>query len=420
MNINAPVNESGSGTGFTKTGRGTLLHPHANFNPSGTIWIKEGLFLRNGNATPSFKGDVVVGGGAFPAKLVIGASCHNNTLAAAKNLAILPGGSLVFEKSAAISSLNQLVITNGFLDCFGGTCGQPMTSTEEIKFSFKGATVTNATISVWGGTLEVLAAEKPSVLYGSLAYTAEKDQAVENGAAPVDLLVDGDFSAASRGVNYAGPGTMVLRVGDHVSMWGGAAGRAFNVYAGEFFFESSESAGIGMGTNNVVVAAGATYGAVGRHVGAEVPLRGRWGNVSVNGAAGNPAIFAIGRKEIATGALLPGTYTMGSAEQTNDVTLAANSVLQIAADRTSFSKLVVNGTLTIADNDTLAITGPADAAALPYGEHVIVETREAMSRQFANVTYNGSPLSVAQGRVVQESNRIVFNRKRRHTIIVVH
>ena len=204
-------------------------------------------------------------------------------------------------------------------------------------------------------------------------------------------MVVGDLAGSNRGINKAGDGTMLVRCEDHISTWGGMAGRAFEINGGRFFIESSAD-GIGMGTNNVVVASGAAYGGVGRHVGAPINLRGLWGNVTLNGAQDAPASLIPGMIDESTGAIAPGTFTIGSADQTNNVTFVNSCKLQIAADASGVSGLVVNGMFTLSRNDELAIVGPEDPRQILPGTYEIVKTREPMNEDFASVTYNGGAL----------------------------
>ena len=147
-----------------------------------------------------------------------------------------------------------------------------------------------------------------------------------------------------------------------------------------------------MGTNNVVVASGAAYGGVGRHVGAPINLHGLCGNVTLNGAQDAPASLVPGSIDENTGAIAPGIFTIGSVDQTNNVTFVNSCKLQIAADASGVSGLVVNGTFTLSGNDELAIVGPADPRQILPGTYEIVKTREPMNEYFASVTYNGGAL----------------------------
>ena len=246
-----------------------------------------------------------------------------------------------------------------------------------------------------GGVLHLVAADIPSALYGTLQFNTGYDIDVPDGTAPVDFLVSGNVVGSNRGINKTGAGTMLIRCEDHIDTWGGTAGRDFNVYNGALFLESGDD-GIGMGTNNVVVAPGATYGGVGRHVGAPVDLRGLWGNVTLNGADGNRAVFVPGRIDPATGAIAPGTYHMGNSEQTNNVISTGYAELRCHVDATGASCLAVDGRLELSATDRLAIVGPAKIRPATY---TLATFTNGFANRFADVTVNGEDVSLFKGSV---------------------
>ena len=197
-------------------------------------------------------------------------------------------------------------------------------------------------------------------------------------------------------------------------------GRDFNVSGGTFILQSETE--IGLGTNNIAVAAGATLGGTGHQVGGIDPdqaIRGLRGNITLNGASGNPATLAPGTVNYETGAFIPGTFTIGSAAQTNNVTFAGSGVLRIGVTTEVASKLVVNGLLTLSESAELAIVGPEDPKKLPQGEHVIVSTKEPLAGEFTSVTYNGVALVDSVGKVKYESNAVIFRVSTRGLTITV-
>lgn len=396
LDINAPFVNRAEGSILLKKGAGTLVHSGQSWGAiTAPVWVQEGEYVRSGNGYPEFRGDVVVGGCGHAATVTVTESAAQSVIIKPSILDIRPLGRVNLPGLGKYYYQETLRIDHGVLDGGGGTsfCMYNDSDTEITpEYVFDGGVALNATIIVAaGGALTIKPSESMSGIYGSLTFYENHTLIVPNGDAPIDFLVSGDFSGANRDINKDGDGTLVIRCGETFSTWGGAAGKPFNVYAGEMFLECSDT-GIGLGTNNVIVAAGATYGGVGRHVGAEVHLRGRWGNVTLNGEEGKTATFAIGRKDERTGKLLPGRYVMGSTEQENDLTFNTNCTLRIGATAEGVSGLVVNGTFTLSGNDVLAIEGPEDLYELTPGTYELVRTSQPMNLPFASVTYNGGAL----------------------------
>ena len=400
------VNE---GTSIEKTGSGLLVLSGAFFepaNPLGTsLWVKEGRLSRTGNGYPSLKvGRVIVGGDGSNASIDFGSGTHITKFPAWGFVDVRAGGRIGFGSNPPGEQyLERLSIDHGVVDASGSQftmSNDSATSDQGAEYVFKGGVLQNGSILLNNasstGKLTIYADDDPSYIYGTLKTTFGNgsDIDVPDGSAFVDFVIVGDLSAGNRYFHKTGAGTLAVRCTEQISTWSGAAGRPFEVNGGAFYFESSETAGIGMGTNNVVVAAGATYGAVGRHVGAYVNLRGNIGNVILNGAAETETktTFAIGRIDVETGALAHGTYVIGSEEHVGNVTFNTAGTLKIAADASGVSGLVVNGTFTLSGNDELAIVGPAHPRQILPGTYEIVKTREPMNEDFASVTYNGGAL----------------------------
>ena len=405
------LQKADEGVKVVKTGPGTVLHAGQIWNPTNTFWVKEGTYIRSGAGYPEFRSDIVVGGAGKDAVLTVLPSANQSLVLATSVVDVRAKGRLELPALGKYYYLETLKIDHGVIDGGGDTtfCMSNQGATEcGTEYTLDGGTLSNGTIVVvFGGLLTICESDISSRIFGTLSFNTGYDIEVPDGTAPVDFMVVGDLAGSNRGINKAGAGTMLVRCEDHISTWGGTAGRTFEIKGGRFFIESSAD-GIGMGTNNVVVASGAAYGGVGRHVGAPINLRGLWGNVTLNGAEDAPASLIPGTIDESTGAIAPGTFTIGSADQTNNVTFVNSCKLQIGADRESVSKLVVNGLLTLSGSDELAIVGPEDPKKLPSGEHVIVSTKEAMNAPFASVTYNGEPLTSSFGRIKHLSNSIVF------------
>lgn len=389
------LEKADEGVKLVKTGPGTVLHAGQTWNPTNTFWVKEGTYIRSGAGYPEFRSDVVVGGAGKDAVLTVLPSANQTFVLATSVVDVRAKGRLELPALGKYYYLETLKIDHGVIDGGGDTafCMSNQGATEcGTEYTLDGGTLSNGTIVVVsGGHLSICESDIPSRIFGTLGFNTGYDIDVPNGTAPVDFMVVGDLDGANRGINKAGDGTMLVRCEDHVSTWGGTAGRNFEIKCGRFFIESAAN-GIGMGTNNVVVASGAAYGGVGRHVGAPIEGRGLIGNITFNGAEGAPASFVPGYIDENTGAIAPGTFIVGSEEQTNNVTFVNSCKLQIAADASGVSGLVVNGTFTLSGNDELAIVGPADPRQILPGTYEIVKAKEPMNEDFASVTYNGGAL----------------------------
>ena len=389
------LQKADEGVKLVKTGPGTVLHTGPTWNPTNTFWVKEGTYIRSGAGYPEFRSDIVVGGAGKDAVLTVLPSADQSLVLATSVVDVRAKGRLELPALDKYYYLETLKIDHGVIDGGGDTafCMSNQGATEcGTEYTLDGGTLSNGTIVVvYGGLLTICESDIPSRIFGTLSFNTGYDIEVPDGTAPVDFMVVGDLVGSNRGINKAGAGTMLVRCEDHISTWGGTAGRAFEIKGGRFFIESSAD-GIGMGTNNVVVASGAAYGGVGRHVGAPIQNRGLIGNVTLNGAENAPASLVPGLIDESTGAIAPGTFTIGSADQTNNVTFVNSCKLQIAADASGVSGLVVNGTFTLSGNDELAIVGPADPRQILPGTYEIVKTKEPMNEYFASVTYNGGAL----------------------------
>lgn len=416
------LQKADEGVKLVKTGPGTVLHTGPTWNPTNTFWVKEGTYIRSGAGYPEFRSDIVVGGAGKDAVLTVLPSANQSLVVATSVIDVRAKGRLELPALGKYYYLETLKIDHGVIDGGGDTafCMSNQGATEcGTEYTLDGGTLSNGTIVVvYGGRLSICESDIPSRIFGSLSFNTGYDIEVPDGTAPVDFMIVGDLAGSNRGINKDGGGTMLVRCEDHISTWGGTAGRAFEIKGGRFFIESSAD-GIGMGTNNVVVASGAAYGGVGRHVGAPINLYGLCGNVTLNGAQDAPASLIPGMIDESTGAIAPGTFTIGSADQTNNVTFVNSCKLQIAADRESVSKLVVNGLLTLSGSDELAIVGPEDPKKLPQGEHVIVSTKEPLADVFTSVTYNGVALVDSVGKVKYESNAVIFRVSTRGLTITV-
>ena len=140
------------------------------------------------------------------------------------------------------------------------------------------------------------------------------------------------------------------------------------------------------------MAAGATLGGTGFVGGTER------GDVAVAGSATNPGVIAPGSIDETTGARIHGTLTVGSAAQTNLVSMGAWTKLVVGAGardpatrRSGVDKLLVHGALEIGENATLDLVShsAADPKDIRGGTYTIVEADQIVG-SFATVLKPGN------------------------------
>ena len=386
--------------GLTKTGPGTLSFGNAYGNEyMGTTYVAEGcLDLKSYN---SIRADLIVGDGVHDASVVVADGTHIQVISQLAPITVRTNGYVRMSALATPGTLYGEVyrIYGGTLDFGGNTIYQYNQAATEWgpEFVMEGGTFTNGTFNLTS-SMEILPSDRTSAIYGTLSFGTGYTMDVPDGTAPVDFLVDGNLMGLNRGINKGGAGMMVVRCEDAISTWGGVAGRPFNVYGGRFFIESSDT-GIGMGTNNVLVAAGASYGGIGRHVGALVQNRGVQGNVTLTGTEQARAAFVPGRIDLETGAVHPGTFIQGSEEQDGDVTFVDYGELRCAIEKDlGASCLSVNGTLTLSAHVNLAVVDTVDRR-IPPGKYTLATFSKGLVGRFESITVNGVDVAETPGSV---------------------
>lgn len=404
------LNETEAETDLVKEGAGTLELQGAYDNHTGDTIVRAGTLHRTGNGFPAQKGNIFVGGGDEPAEILFGPVANETMTYSYKDIVVSTNGTIRYEPRATAvgaSYHEYLRVDHGTMD-LGGKMFVTYNRAETdrgMEYALCGATITNGGLQItYGSDFHIDQADIPTRIFGRLNFTTAYDITVPDGESPVDFLIDGDLKGDARGIHKAGPGTMLVRCADHIETWGGTGGRLFEIKGGAFHIESSDD-GIGMGTNNIVVAAGATYGGVGRHVGAPVQ-NGLWGNVTLNGTAEARATFLPGRMDPDTGAITPGTYHVGNETQTNNVTFASYGELRCPLSAEGASCLSVNGRLYLSGNDLLSIEGPEK---LPAGEYTLATFANGYSNRFAEIKVNGIDLANSPGAVTYrdaEGNRL--------------
>ena len=386
--------------GLTKTGPGTLSFGNTYGNEyMGTTYVVEGrLDLKSYN---SIRADLVVGDGVHDASVVVADGTHIQVISQLAPITVRTNG---YVRMSALSTPGTVYgevyrIYGGTLNFGGNTIYQYNQAATEWgpEFVMEGGTFTNGTFTL-ASTMEILPSDRTSAIYGTLNFNIPYTMDIPDGTAPVDFLVDGDLKGLNRGIHKGGAGTMLVRCEDAISTWGGVAGRDFNIYGGRFFIESSDT-GIGMGTNDVLVAAGASYGGVGRHVGAFVQNRGVKGDVTLTGTEQARAVFVPGRIDLETGAVHPGTFIQGSEEQDGDVTFVDYGELRCAIEKDlGASCLAVNGTLTLSAHVNLVVVDTVDRR-IPPGKYTLATFSRGLAGRFESITVNGVDVADTPGSV---------------------
>ena len=394
LNLSANTLTASDGTAVEKTGPGTLLWSGTACDAAGSaLWVKQGKLVRTGNGYPSLQvNKLIVGGAGSDAVVEFGEATHVTKVPGSCDIDIRSGGTLKID--AAGSAYHEyLSVDHGTIDAPGYVfimSNDKNTPDRDITYIFTGGTFIGDMQWSWNAPFTIVGSDKPSVVVGKMNILGNKF-VVPDGSASVDFVIDGKIGGGNRQYGKQGPGTMLFIDRDPSDLYG--IGKDFTVEEGTFILQSETE--IGLGTNNIVVSAGATLGGTGHHVGGIDPdqaIRGLRGNITLNGASGNPATLAPGTINYETGAFIPGTFTIGSAAQTNNVTLADSCVLRIGATKDGVSSLVVNGLLTLSGDTTLEIVGPENSLLLQPGTYEIVKTKEPMNEDFASVTYNGGAL----------------------------
>ena len=137
--------------------------------------------------------------------------------------------------------------------------------------------------------------------------------------------------------------------------------------------------------------------------------------MTVAGSATNPAIVAPGSIDEETGARIHGTFTVGSATQTNLVSLGASTKLVIGAGvrdpatrRSAVDKLLVHGALEIGENATLDLVShsAADPTTVRGGTYVIADADRIVG-SFATVLKPANGWKVTYETATVEGDEVV-------------
>ena len=347
-----------------------------------------------------------------------GANTHGTKVASGTDIIVREGGTLKIDAPGS-GYYEDFEIDHGTVDAPGYVfiMSNDKNTERDITYILTGATIIGDMQWPWGASFTIAPADKPSVIVGKMNILGNLFD-VPDGEAAVDFVIDGKIGGGNRNYGKNGAGTMLFIDRDPSDLYG--IGRDFVVNAGTFILQSETE--VGLGTNNVVIAAGATFGGVGHQVGGLDPAnanRGVRGHITLNGAAGNPAVLSVGTVDYKTGAYVPGTFTVGSAEQENNVTFNNECVLKIGMMATGVSKLVVNGTFTLSGNDTLDIIGPTNVDELTPGTYEIVKTSTPMTAPFKAITYNGGAFPKAL-KVKATDSLITLRVPEKGLIVVIH
>ena len=227
---------------------------------------------------------------------------------------------------------------------------------------------------------------------------------VEDGEAPVDLVMN-------RNVWWGGSSSTLYKTGAGTLKWiatsGPDSGSPIQINGGTLLCDNAS--GTPFGNTAVRVNAGATLGGIGSVGGTER------GNVVVAGTAANPGVLAPGSIDEETGARIHGTFTVGSATQTNLVSLGASTKLVIGAGardpatkQSDVDKLFVHGALEIGENATLDLVShsAADPSTIRGGTYTIAEADRIVG-SFATVLKPANGWKVAYETATVEGDEVV-------------
>lgn len=369
------VSAAEAGQYLLQSGPGTFALAAAGGNTQPHFLVTEGVLQPEANS--ALKGNATVGGGNAEARL-------NCTV----NLALGNVGTITALTNgyALLRQTNWGYMPDSMVARDGGTVQVYDWSYGHIV-RLTGGTIQGGSMncgSYSGQGIYSYASTIPSFFRAGFSFNqyGGATLSVEDGEAIVDLTIAGNISWAGDSWNSLsknGGGTLRM-----TGTSGGTSSQPFQLNAGTLLCDNASGTPIGNTLLNVK--AGATLGGTGFVGGTER------GNVVVAGTTTNPGVLAPGSVDEETGARIHGTFTVGSATQTNLVSMGAWTKLVAGiGSRNSetglsdFDKLMVHGDLLIGDNCTLDLTtNSADLSEIKGGKYTIVEA-DSITGTFATV-----------------------------------
>ncbi len=391
LNINAALSMVGPSCVIKKTGVGTLT-----LNVS-TSDYTDGWHIASGvveiKVANGLGGTISIGGEDTTARVN-----HNMNygIKSGSKVIVLDKGTLY---SNALNAYSDLEVYEG---------GVASTSYSEVKrYLLHGGTV-NRTGS-WAGEarpsnqnyVKSFASDVPAYFSQNFALDNwwNTEIAVEDGAAPVDLVFGSFYQTSENAKSYismlkkTGAGTLMVTTNGNDII-----NRDVEVTAGTWL---ADAPGSGTGHRKTYVRAGATLGGVGRVLGSQLPNAVC---VEVEGNPGAKGVVAPGSLDPVTGASVYGTLTVGSENCANGVNFGSNTKLKVSIGPDhAYTRLDVYGPVTVGSGTTLEVT-TSDAEKAKSGEYVVAHATGGFSAQFANIVL---PESLRSWYAHYENNSIV-------------
>jgi autotransporter-associated beta strand protein len=377
----------GGPVGLIKTSAGTLSLGSANSYTGDTVVLEGSLSATAAGAT---KGAIIIGSvtGGPPATFTGGGV---DAVADTATVTVYSNGTFNLGNGDNLNNLTLLGGTftpgNGYIN---GTIN--LTGGRMIIGSIVAGTVygNHSTYNVYAADVTSLIACNNNMGLYNNTFT------VADGSPVIDLKVTANWSGnnSANTITKAGPGVMQFAPPAGGNSWNF---HTFYVNGGTLLLDNPS--GSGSGKSRLSVGAGGTLGGVGFIGGGDSNYTNA--NVFLSGTNGNYAVLAPGTINAANNEHLIGTLSVGSAAQTNNVSLGNYSrlALTFAADG-SHDQLAINGTLNLKlanganATNNLTLTG---ADSLKGGSYLLVGATNGIVGQFK--TTNGLP----------ERSTIVYN-----------
>ena len=381
-----------------QTGAGTVALAAAGGTPQPDFLVAAGVLQPERQG--ALVGNATIGGGDVPARL----NCTVNlAIGNVDNVTVLTNGTaLLRQTNWGYMAQTMTAQDGGTIQVYDWSYGHVI--------RLRGGTLQGGFMncgSYSGQGIYSYASAIPSFFRAGFTFSQHGGAvlSVEDGEAIVDLTIAGNISWAADSWNSLsknGAGTLRM-----TGTSGGTSSQPFQLNAGTLLCDNASGTPIGNTLLNVK--AGATLGGTGSVGGTER------GNVVVAGTAANPGVLAPGSIDEETGARIHGTFTVGSATQTNLVSLGASTKLVIGAGardpatrRSGVDKLLVHGALEIGENATLDLVShsAADPTTVRGGTYVIAEADQIVG-SFATVLKPGNGWKVTYETETVEGDEVV-------------
>jgi hypothetical protein len=354
-------------TTFVKKGTGTLNLNYASPTFAGPWSIVEGAVTAT--VANSMRGNATVGGTAVAASLT---QSVKNALYGSMNITALDNGTFT-AGDIDNGRVNSLHVHSGGLATIGSYF-------YGYKAYLTGGLLNGGCLfnGGFGQELRSYASPDTAVFNAAFRFSSYYDAVIdaEDGFAPIDLRV-------SKALEAGGSAKKITKSGSGVAQLTAASTTAygtFNVSGGTLLVDNASGSGTGQAA--VTVAGGATLGGAGSIGGVSGYSNA---NVSVTGVSSSSiATLAPGTASETDGSHVPGTLTVGSASQANNVTFGSHSRLHARFwSDGSHDRLTVVGAVALSGtSDTLELSVPSDT---PVGTYTLVSAANGVSGVFDTV-----------------------------------